>query len=165
MMNIINDILRREGSTFTDHPADKGGPTRWGVTQETLGVYLGRPATVDEVRNLTEAEARKVYQHLYIDKPGFGGIANHQLQHLLIDSGVQHGPVRASKWLQAAVNVRIDGDVGPQTLAAVNAYPWRVVYRSVFQARMKFYGRIITDNPSQAVWAAGWMNRLSEFVI
>lgn len=164
-MDIIDNILRCEGSTFTDHPADKGGPTKWGVTQETLGVYLGRPATVDEVRNLTEAEARKVYQHLYIEKPGFSGIANHQLQHLLIDSGVQHGPVRASKWLQAAVNVRIDGVIGPQTLAAVNAYPWRNVYQEVFRARMKFYGRIITDNPSQAVFAAGWMNRLSEFVI
>ena len=28
---MIDDILKREGSAYTDHPKDRGGPTRYGV--------------------------------------------------------------------------------------------------------------------------------------
>lgn len=175
-MNVIDDILRREGSAYTNRPEDRGGPTKWGVTLKTLDVFYqlkkGRDATIEDVKNLSESEAREVYQYLYIEAPGFDKIASPLLRHFLIDSGVQHGAHkvlhgndRVARWLQAAVNVKIDGVIGPQTLTAVNSYPWREVYREVFRTRMKFYGRIITDNPSQSVFAAGWMNRLSEFLI
>ena len=31
---IIEGILGKEGG-YVDHPSDKGGPTRWGITQTT----------------------------------------------------------------------------------------------------------------------------------
>ena len=30
--DLIDVLIAREGG-FVDHPADKGGPTRWGITQ------------------------------------------------------------------------------------------------------------------------------------
>ena len=67
---IIDAILRREGG-FVDHPADQGGPTKYGVTQRTLKQYRGRSVTVGDLRDLGESEARLIYQRLYITGPGF----------------------------------------------------------------------------------------------
>ena len=35
-MSLINEIINREGRKFTNLPADKGGPTKFGITQKTL---------------------------------------------------------------------------------------------------------------------------------
>jgi lysozyme family protein len=161
---IIDEILRREGSAYTNHASDRGGPTKYGITQKTLSMYRGRDVTPEEVRALDEPEARTIYSTLYIYRPNFHQINDESLQALLIDSAVQHGPDRASKWLQSAAGVNPDGIIGALTIAAVNRAEARKLYSEVLASRMKFYGRLITDNPGQAVFAAGWMNRLAEFV-
>ena len=33
--DIIDGIIRREGSTYTNDPADPGGPTKYGITLAT----------------------------------------------------------------------------------------------------------------------------------
>ena len=50
---ILEGVLVREGG-FADHPADRGGATRYGITAATLGSWrkLGRQATREEVRAL-----------------------------------------------------------------------------------------------------------------
>ena len=37
--DIIDEVISREGDIFTHHVADKGGPTKFGVTAKTLGVW------------------------------------------------------------------------------------------------------------------------------
>ena len=49
--DLIDDILRREGG-YVNHPADKGGPTNFGITQDTLSRYIGRQALISDVKNL-----------------------------------------------------------------------------------------------------------------
>ena len=64
---ILDEIIRREGG-YVNHPADRGGPTNFGITAQTLGSWrkLGRPATAAEVQALTETEARAIYRQQYI---------------------------------------------------------------------------------------------------
>jgi lysozyme family protein len=60
---ILDEIIRREGG-YVNHPADRGGPTKYGITAQTLGRWrkLDRPATATEVKALTETEARAIYR-------------------------------------------------------------------------------------------------------
>src|SRR5690606_41674791 len=36
---IIDDIIRREGTAYTEHPSDRGGATKYGITQSTWDDY------------------------------------------------------------------------------------------------------------------------------
>lgn len=161
--DIIDGILKREGG-YVDHAADKGGPTKYGITQATLAEWLGRPAIVDDVKQLTEHEAREIYRETYITRPGFLGIENEAVRALAIDCAVNHGVKRAVQLLQEAAHVFTDGILGPNTQAAVNRMTAAVLYRRLCAARVRLYGQIITKNHSQAAFAAGWANRVAEFI-
>ena len=160
---IIDGILKREGG-FVDHPADKGGATNYGITQATLAEWRGRPVSTDDVKQLTEHEAREIYREQYIVRPGFLGIQNDAVRALAVDCAVNHGVKRAVQLLQEAAHVFTDGIFGPNTREAVNRMTAAVLYRRLCAARVRLYGQIISKNPSQSVFAAGWANRCAEFI-
>lgn len=165
MDDLITEILEREGwDTFTDHPADRGGPTKWGITQKSYARYLGLPESRVDVKKIDEQEARDFYMELYIIGPRFHNIINVNLRELVIDCGVNHGTTRASRWLQAAAEVQIDGVIGPVTLEAVNMIPPMELWLHVLATRIQFYGQLVTNKPSQAVFAHGWNNRAAGFL-
>ena len=173
----LTNILRREGG-FVDHPADRGGPTHFGITSATLGDWrgLGRPASREEVKALTEREARQIYTKRYLTDTRIGEIRNAKLRDLLLDCAVHHGPRRAAVWLQEAVGVTADGKVGPKTLAAVaetgrrgegrrgEGRRRRPLHATILAKRLVFLGELITKDPKQAVFAKGWMVRVAEFL-
>lgn len=163
MPDIISEIIRREGG-YVNHPADKGGPTKYGITQATLSGWRGRAATAAEVEALTEMEARTIYTDLFVVKPRFGEIGDPRIRELVVDCGVNHGPGNAAKMLQRAAGVPDDGAVGPKTLAAVNAADAWALYLRLLAERIRFYGRIIKRDQTQAVFAEGWLNRAAEFL-
>lgn len=166
---VIDAILVREGSEYTNNPDDKGGPTKWGITQKTLSQYLGRPATEDEVRNMTRDMAVEIYKALYINPFMYLPSMSPRLLGLLVDSAVQHGVKRAMGWLQSSIGADADGIVGPGTLQRWSPYAngtrdVNAVYVEVLKTRIKFYAKIIHDNPSQATFANGWFARVCEFI-
>ena len=136
------------------------------VNRQTLGSWrkLGRPATAAEVQALTEPEARAIYRQQYITGPGFETITHPALLHLLVDAAVHSGPKRAVQWLQTALGVAADGVIGPKTRAALAAVDQGVLYGKVLGQRLRHLGRLITNDPKQSAFAAGWMNRMAEFV-
>lgn len=160
---IVSDVLREEGG-WVDNPHDKGGPTNRGVTLPELSEYYGRPATVEELKALDDATASDLYTKLYVEKPGFDAIDDFDVLNLTVDSAVNHGQSRVAKWLQAAVRVPVDGDFGPVSAEAVNNVPAREMYCALLAARARFYGQIVTADSTQAVFDAGWMNRLAYFI-
>ena len=159
---ILDEVLRREGG-YVDHPHDRGGPTNYGITRATLSAWRKAPVTAEDVQRLTEAEARAIYLRQYVEAPGFDQIVDPRLRALLVDYGVHSGPRRAIMDLQRAAGVTVDGTIGPQTLTAVAVQGADALRRSVLQARGRHLARLLSD-PSQRVFAGGWLNRLMEFV-
>jgi len=161
--DIINDIIRREGG-FVDHPADRGGPTKYGITQSTLAEWRGRPVTKKDVEALTVDEARRIYRSNYIDKPGFAALPE-PLRGLVVDTAVHSGVKTAVRLLQKALGgPAMDGILGPVTMAAVRGANYSWLYRKVLAERIRYLGEVITVRPANAVFAKGWMARMAEFV-
>jgi lysozyme family protein len=83
---------------------------------------------------------------------------------MLLDMSVHHGAFGAAKLLQQAVNVTPDGQIGGITEKAVNVIQGPVLAAAIMGERIAKLGAIITKNPTQAVFAAGWMNRMKDLV-
>jgi len=163
--DILTDVLKSEGwDRYTNHPSDRGGPTKWGITLKAYRDLVDEEATELTIRNLTEAEARAFYNRFYVVEPGFDKV--HPLvQPLLIDCGVNHGPKRAATWFQKAVGTEQDGVIGPVTLAAQMALPPQAIYLQICASRFRFYGAIVGRDHSQAAFISGWNNRGAKFLV
>lgn len=160
---ILDGIIRREGG-YVDHPADRGGPTNWGITQGTLSAHRGRAVTAEEVRALTRAEAMQIYRRRYVLQPRLAEVPGERLRELLVDWGVHSGPIIAVRGLQQALGVAVDGIIGPVTLTACHRASEGASYRKVLAARVRFLAGILQRLPGQRVFAAGWYNRVAEFI-
>jgi lysozyme family protein len=168
--SMINDIIRREGG-FVDHPADRGGPTCYGITHKTLARYLGRDVTREDVQNTSRELAAEIYRRAYYLEPRIDSLPS-TVRAFLFDSAVNHGPRRAIKLLQQVLNAAgfgklgIDGLAGPMTRrqakkAAEAMGPWLLA--ALAEERRMFYRLIVERDPSQRVFLKGWMNRVAEF--
>jgi len=183
--DLVSDILRREGG-FTADPADaahygaarnKPG-VRWdcsctnmGVTQATLSDWLGRQASVEEVRTMDEATARHIYATRYFTGPRFDALPA-RIQAQAFDIGVNSGPRTAVRLLQSVVNqagfgpIDVDGVLGPQTLARIHAAEAEMgvaLSNALVDERRNFYARLIQARPTNAKFERGWMARAEEF--
>jgi type VI secretion system secreted protein VgrG len=161
--NTIELILAQEGG-YVDDPNDHGGETNFGITAPFLREYGDGTATT--VRDLTHDQAAATYRRAFkewqIDR-----IGDLNTFSLVADCCVNHGEGVGIKWLQAAIGggVTQDGVLGPQTLAQLALVPdWRAVRMRVLGARIKFYGRIVANDHSQATYISGWLTRAVGFL-
>jgi lysozyme family protein len=173
---IIDAIIIRESEEYSDRPADRGGPTKYGVTLAKLSEWRGKPCAADDIKNLTLGEAQELLREEYIVRPGFLGIENQQIRAFAVDCAVNHGVKRAVKLLQEAAHVFTDGIFGPNTRAAVNRMTPAALYRHACALRVELYGEIIAHDPElkkaviagfnklQALNALGWLRRAAEFI-
>lgn len=128
--SLIEGVIGREGG-YSNHPADRGGPTRWGITQGVAreNGYHG------DMRALPREVAKSIYMRQYVTRPGFGGVMaiSEKIAEELVDTGVNMGPYWPSVHLQVALNalnsngkhysdILEDGDVGTATLNALRAF-------------------------------------------
>lgn len=152
-------ILQWEGSTYTNNPADPGGPTRWGVTLATLAAYRKRPTAASDVQNLTADEAQAVYRLNYWTPLGCAQMASPGVAIAIFGLAVNIGCGAAAKMAQAAVGAVADGAVGPKSMAAINAADPEELLEAVSIAAQRYYRAIVDRRPDQAVFEKGWLNR------
>ena len=129
VLAIIGTVFALEGG-YSDNPADPGGKTNHGVTEQVARAngYQG------DMKALPKGFAEQVYRRDYIERPNFHRVIalSPAVGEELVDAGVNAGPGRAARWFQQALNhlsrggadyplVAADGQVGAQTLAAYQA--------------------------------------------
>ncbi len=167
---MIRDVMRREGG-FVHHPADRGGPTKFGITQKTLARHLGREVSAEDVRRISREVAADIYRRVYYLEPGIDRLPA-SIRAFVFDSAVNHGPRRAIRFVQQVCNaagfgpLAVDGLCGPETrrrTAQADAAMGAWLLAALAEERRMFYRLIVARDPSQRVFFKGWMNRLSEF--
>ncbi len=162
---LITEVMKAEGwDKYTNHPADRGGPTKWGITLKKWSEWRGYACAAREVEMITEPQARDFYEKLYIIGPRFNHLPE-RIMPLVVDCGVNHGVRRASKWVQRAVGTKQDGVLGPISLKAAMEANHISTHLRIVAMRVKLYGRLVSSDHSQAVFAAGWNNRAAKFLI
>lgn len=174
--DLIAEVIAREGG-FSDHPADRGGATRWGITERVARAngYDGA------MRALPRATAVAIYRRLYWLRPGFDRVAERmpRVAAELFDTGVNMGSAVAATFLQRALNalnrgaadypdIMVDGEVGPRTLAALDGFVARrgaageqVLLKAIEALQGARYMALAERRPANEAFLYGWLaNRL-----
>jgi len=167
---LIAQLINREGGYVND-PNDRGGPTKWGITQKTLSRYLKRPASIDEVRNLEKQQAEEIYDREYLSEPRID-LLPYSLIDPVFDCAVHSGPRKAIILLQDVLNqvadetglpVIVDGILGPGTRAAAIAADRLMggyLRNAYCDHRLAFIKDTVRSDPSQVRFLRGWINRI-----
>ena len=159
---VIERIIAREGG-FVDHPSDRGGPTRWGITRDTLERWRGFVVTTEDVAQLPKDEAKQILRFRYIVQPGFDHLDDDRLRAIVVDAAVHSGPRQATILLQRALDVDDDGVLGPVTLAAANGLDddaLRGVLVRTLTERLRFLVELVVKSPDQLAFLKGWTERV-----
>lgn len=157
---IIDWILEREGpGTPPDYLAkdDAGGRTHHGISERA------HPA---EWKNgpPTKARCRVIYFETYVQP--FDAIPDRyeKLRVCAIDDGVMRGVNTAIKRLQWVLGAKMDGVIGPETLARiVLRRPNELLQAHVIERCVRLC-RIVQARPSDATFIAGWVTRALSFL-
>ncbi len=156
-------VLEMEGG-FSDDPYDPGGATNRGITLATYAAWKGRPlnaatspALLAALKSITPEEVREIYLKRYWRVSGCP-----QLQRALaimqFDTGVNHGPGTAIRILQQVVGADVDGEIGPQTLAAIAARPVPKILDTYAANRRERYRAM----PHFWRFGRGWLARVDK---
>jgi lysozyme family protein len=176
---LIDRLIEREGG-YVNHPADRGGPTNFGITAAVARAqgYAG------SMRDMPRAEAEAIYRRLYWIRPGFEAVArvSDKVAAELFDTGVNMGPAVAVTFLQRALtalnrsgrdypDLVPDGRAGPATIAALNAFfaargkaqGETVLLRALEALQGERYLRLAERRPANEAFLYGWLaNRIGE---
>lgn len=174
---LVDALIEREGG-YVNHPADRGGPTRFGISElvaRTHG-YAGCMAA------LPREEAAAIYRRLYWLRPRFDAVAERSpsIAAELFDTGVNMGPAVAVTFLQRALtalnrngkdfaDLVPDGRVGARTLTALDGFfairgkasGETVLLRALEALQGERYLRLAERRPANEAFLYGWLaNRI-----
>lgn len=173
---LVDDAIDREGG-FVDHRADRGGATRWGITEAVARAQGYRGA----MAQLPRTVAADIYRRLYWTAPGFDRVATRApaVAAELFDTGINMGPATAATFLQRALNALnrgatdfpdlvLDGVPGARTLAALDAFlatrrphGERVLVKALEALQGERYLSLAERRPANEAFLYGWIaNRI-----
>lgn len=160
--DFLPKLLKLEGG-YVNHPNDKGGCTNKGVTLPVFKNYFGETKNCNDLKNITEEQAEKIYKQGYWDVCMADNIQCPQVAYLIVDWAVNSGTKTAIKGVQKIVGTKPDGVMGPITLKAINDYPSKELFDEIKKNRKEFYENIVKKNPSQKCFIKGWFNRIDDY--
>lgn len=165
-------VLGLEGFWSND-PDDRGGATKFGISLRYLKNLpdrdkdgftdgdLNRDGVVDinDVRYCTLDHAYAIYRDgfwrpMKCDQLPTGA------DLVIFCAAVNHGVDGATRLVQEALGLNVDGDFGPVTTRAVRTTPLATFFPDFLSHRARFYADIVRADSSQAKWLRGWFRRL-----
>lgn len=155
-------VLAMEGG-FSDDPHDPGGATMRGITirdyARELGVTLdasNQTRLVEELKRIPDTLVRRIYLERYWKPSGAAGLSD-GLALMHFDAAVNQGVGTAIRFLQQAVGARIDGEIGPETRAAIARISPTTAIAAYADIRRRRYREL------GLFWrfGRGWLNRVA----
>ena len=140
-------LIGHEGE-LSNHPADKGGMTKYGISQRAY------PAL--DIAALTLDTAKEIYRRDYWDRAQCDRL-HPDLAFQVFDGAVNSGIGNSIRWLQEASGVAVDGVVGPLTLRKVGDMEPSIIIARYNGVRLKFMASLSTWD----VFGRGWARRIA----
>lgn len=170
-------VVGLEGG-YSDHPADSGGPTKYGITEAVARLF----GYAGAMRDLPLDTAKAIYRQRYWDLMRLDDVAalSPSVAHEIFDTGVNCGQVVAGTFLQRALNalnrqgsdypdMKVDGLIGPMTVATLRAFMGRrgrdgeaVLLKALNALQGARYVELVERRAKDEAFLFGWLqNRVA----
>lgn len=151
----IDTVMRNEGG-YSNHPADPGGETKYGISKRSY-------PNVD-IANLTLDGAKAIIKENYWR---FDGIDSQAVATKLLDMAVNLGLRSAVRILQTCLmelgkGVVVDGIIGPATIATCNGSDTSQVLIELRTHQQAYYVQLVAQKPSLFPFLKGWLRRANQ---
>lgn len=174
----FQEILRIEGG-YVNHPNDRGGATRYGITQATAKQFGHKGSMLE----LTVGKAKEIYYKGYWQINNLDDIfqTSPAIALEMFEIGVNMSPQRPSIWLQRLLNsfntirggkykygddLVIDGLIGWKTierLAKMDKRQLKIIYNGLNALQNAHYITQAYLKPSQRDFFVGWTTNRIDF--
>ena len=160
--NALHKNPTENGLTFmgiyeTAHPNWQG----WGQVRAAINTYgdIKKASVALYNDEALVGLVASFYKTNYWDAMRLDEINTYQKQVEMFIFGVNGGCKNAIKAAQKVVGTTMDGVLGANTLAAINAYNEVSFNKDYDRAEIAYYRAIISANPTLARYERGWINR------
>jgi lysozyme family protein len=157
-------VLKWEGTKFTDHPNDLGGPTRYGIIQREYDKYRkAKGMPTKSVNLISEPEYNEIYEKNYWN-PVRAEWLSGPLGLALFDTAVNLGVGGALSRLQAALKIPISGTWTQEISDVIHDVDQTQIALIICNLRIKKRYERVKRAPSQKVFLQGWLNRDKDLI-
>lgn len=163
---------------FTNDPRDDGNwtggkrgvgecrGTKFGISAKTYPYLI--------IKDLTVEQAKTIYRVEWWELNHYGDIVDQKIATKVFDLAINMGgpnpqpgrpdASRANSILQFATwvlkqNIVVDGDIGPKTIAAVNAVDPVMLLQGIRDGAEKYYRDLVYRQPAKAIYLKNWVER------
>jgi lysozyme family protein len=147
---------------YSNIPEDKGGPTNWGIIQEELARWRDHPVSANDVRLLTQSEAKRIYKAWYWDKLNLDKIQNEKVAMAIFDRAILNGLTGVSRYVRTIFNdTSNDGPNFNNLIELINLYNSRKFVIKLSDLCEKAHRERVEKDPTQERFLKGWLNRVN----
>ncbi len=171
---IAHKIVAKAEGELAEHKNDPGGLTKYGISLRFLEDYSktsqGRNVltklrifSVDRssIVSLSKEQAKNILYNAFWKSPCIDKLPL-ILSVITYDYAVNSGSFYAVKVLQKALEVEIDGILGPITIHEAYSRQVPETAKKMLEERAKFYIRLSQQKPKLKVFLKGWLNRIED---
>jgi lysozyme family protein len=134
----------------TQDPTDRGGHTRFGISQKAYPDL--------DMLSLTREMAEQLYYRDYWITLRCDAF-HPAISFVLFDIGVNQGVSFAAHALQKLVGAKTDGNIGPKTLALAGMLNPLTTIQYLSDQRVMRYANIVKNDAFQNKFIVGWIKR------
>ena len=150
-------LFAHEGG-YTNHPADPGGPTNFGITIADYRKYVKPDATASDVQRMSVGEAKAIYRKRYWDALRCDELPA-GVDYAVFDYGVNSGVGRAGKVLRRCLHLSdATSRVADDVIAAAAAADAPHLISAICDERLAFLHSLKTWDD----FGRGWERRVAE---
>jgi lysozyme family protein len=154
---IKSSILETEGG-YSDIEEDKGGATNKGITLETYSNFLGRPASKEELQNISDKEVNSIFGRYY-NEAGGDKIKDPRVREVLVDQNYNKGTNFLNR-VNDMLGTPRGTSLSQEAIDKINSTDPDEFLKQVLSSEREIYKKIAEKDPSQQKFSAGWDKRI-----
>ena len=151
---ILNERTKANEGGYVNHPHDRGGPTKYGIST--------RWYPNEDIKNLTRERANAIFYRDYWIKTKIYQLPD-EFAGIVFDDGIVQGPPTAIRNIQKALGVKDDGKIGPNTLRALKNTNYKILRKKFIENIHHIEDMYQKGDPSQKVFEKGHRARYNRY--